>query len=233
MTKLTWINQQHARALPFDKIQPIVAHMLTSSASPIVSKEKLANPTDHATKFLNIATKIAQRDMDLTTDTNRLVSNCLKYEIEENMSSDVHVAEVINESLHNIINTLLTDFDSGVFPKGTEENFDDLWKTYMKTLGTKLGLKGKNLFHPVRFLLTGRMSGPDVGDQVKLIGLADGMLHSDYKMSTVADRMNYLRQFSLSHAQELVKEAKAKAEAAEAEMAAATAAAKVETLIAV
>ncbi len=47
-------------------------------------------------------------------------------------------------------------------------NFQKEWKTWVETLGKsfKIKLKGKKLYHPIRLALTGRMSGPDVGDQV-------------------------------------------------------------------
>ncbi len=39
-------------------------------------------------------------------------------------------------------------------------------------MGKATGKKGKGLFHPIRLALTGRMSGPDVGEQVRLLHLA-------------------------------------------------------------
>ena len=57
-------------------------------------------------------------------------------------------------------------------PMGGEENFGELWKAWVKAVGKKMGKKGKQLFHPIRLALTGRMSGPDVGEQVKLLELA-------------------------------------------------------------
>lgn len=204
MTKLTWINQQHVRALPFDKIQEIVLKELARGSDAVIDVK-----TDrHSTfpDFLSIATKIAQRDMDLTTDTNRLVGNCLQFNAALSLETDSHVIEVLNEGLYVIIKALVDDFEAGTLPTGTESNFNDLWKAYMKALGAKLGLKGKSLFHPVRFCLTGRMSGPDVGDQIRLIGLAKENIKTDYPLASLVDRINALKSFSveaaLKHAQE-------------------------------
>ena len=79
--------------------------------------------------------------------------------------------------------------------------------THLKTLGKELELKGKPLFHTVRLALTGRMSGPDVGDQLNLLHLADGVVGTSVPLTNLKSRMEYLRTFSVS-------ESKIKAEAA-------------------
>lgn len=35
-------------------------------------------------------------------------------------------------------------------PNGSEENFGDAWKAWIKATGAKLKKKGKGLFHPIR-----------------------------------------------------------------------------------
>ncbi len=213
MTKLIWINQQHCRALPFDEVLPIVTRELGKGEDRIIDSKKiegLMNQDDVGPVFKNqintffkVATKIAQRDMDLTTDTNKLVGNCLRYNVTACLQQDPTSRDVLNDGLLKIIDAIVHDFDSGMFPIATEDSFDTLWKDYMKSLGSRLGLKGKHLFHPVRFLLTGRMSGPDVGDQMKLIALSRGIIRDDYMMNHIVDRINYLRNFSLLEAKEI------------------------------
>lgn len=36
-------------------------------------------------------------------------------------------------------------------PNGSEENFTDAWKAWIKATGAKLKKKGKGLFHPIRY----------------------------------------------------------------------------------
>ncbi len=213
LNKLTWINSQHCRSLPLDQIQPIVLKMMQKGEQPILDPNHYSNPTaekpGHFNEFLNIATKIAQRDMDLTTDTNRLLGNCLQYHPEQSLHLDPHINEVLNDDLVKIVNQLIQDFEQTLIPKGDESNFNDLWKAYVKTLGGKLGLKGKNLFHPLRFALTGRMSGPDIGDQLKLVALSQGIIHSSYPLTPLAHRINYLKQFNLENSKKIAAEAAA------------------------
>ena len=81
---------------------------------------------------------------------------------------------------------------------GSEDNFTELWKAYMKEVGKTLGLKGKGLFHPVRLALTGRMSGPDVGDQLVLIHSAASVLNPSFPYVPLMERINYLKTLNIA-----------------------------------
>jgi hypothetical protein len=58
------------------------------------------------------------------------------------------------------------------------------------TLGKEVGLKGKHLFHPLRLLLTGDMSGADVGAQLQLMHLASTM---GAPVVTLGDRIKHMK----------------------------------------
>ena len=224
MTKLMWVNAQHLRSRSAVEIEPIVLNVLASvgqgsgvkvneedvtilpqsvlSGSPSVG----SGHSEAFRAFLAMATKIAQRDMDLTIDAPRLVGNCLQYKLDETLRTDEDVGAVVTETLQAVIDALVVDYDSGAMPRGVEpaEDFPTLWKAYMKGLGKQLGLKGKGLFHPVRLLLTGRMSGPDVGDQIRLLALSEGQINPAYRMVSLAQRINSLRDFSIQKAAETI-----------------------------
>ena len=87
---------------------------------------------------------------------------------------------------------------------------------------------GKALFHPVRLALTGRMSGPDVGEQLQLIQTASGVV-SNYPVVSLSERVAKLKAFQVADAKARAVAAvvihTAKAAEAEAAKAAAAAAA--------
>ena len=64
------------------------------------------------------------------------------------------------------------DYNAGSFPAVLDDTFQADFKTYIKSMGREFTLKGKELFMPVRLALTGRTSGPDIGEQLKLVGLS-------------------------------------------------------------
>jgi glutamyl-tRNA synthetase len=201
MDKLKWINGQHLKAMSLEKITPLITETLTSGETPVFDSNAAFSK-----EFLAPAVKIAQKDMELIVDARRLISDCLTYKLDETIASDSHVMEVLEneEGLETIIKTLIRDYDAGTMPKGNEETFQELWKTYMKNLGKELGLKGKGLFHPVRLCLTGRMSGPEISDQLSMLTNASG-IPTSLKITSLADRIAQLKSFSVTDAKKIAK----------------------------
>merc|ERR1719343_1762879 len=107
----------------------------------------------------------------------------------------------------------------------------------MKAMAKEGGVKGKNLFHPVRLALTGEMSGQDVTKQLALLTLAtsDNSIIDAKKAGIVplSERMEKLRSFCESIPEEFrqpkpKEEKKSKEEASAAAESAATVATTVD-----
>jgi len=215
MDKLRWINGQHLRAIPTERIQSLVAETLSNSDAPILSTKP---ESEGAKKFVTLAAKIAQKDMELVTDARSLVGKCLSYNLHDSLKTDGHCLEVFEDggAFEKIVPALLRDYGAGKLPTGSEANFGELWKAYMKDLGAELELKGKGLFHPVRLALTGRMSGPDVGDQLALIVAAKGVVseqHSTYPLMELKERIAQLQSLNMDEAKAWAKQSKIDADA--------------------
>jgi len=166
MDKLTWVNSQHIKALPRARMVSEVRAVLGG----MVSEEKRAE----GTAFVEALSAITQDNVDLLVDVLPVAQRIVSYPIERTITDDAEAAELVQQdSFAAICATLTSDAASGALPTGTEEDFPGEWKKYMKALGKALGLKGKGLFHPVRLALTGEMSGPDVGAQLQLVGIAE------------------------------------------------------------
>lgn len=217
LDKLKWINGQHIRLKTIEEIQSLVIDAL-SKVSPddndgvaILSPNTIRNSENAL--FLDMATKISQRDMELVAESRKYVGKCLLYDIDGTIANDPHVNEVLNDDLLKITKVLHDDYLSKKLPTGKEDNFPELWKLYMKGLSKDLGLKGKGLFHPVRFALTGTMSGPDIGDQLQLLAFAPSGINPDYKYVTLEERFEKLQKLDLQQALEIAKEGEIRREA--------------------
>ena len=236
--KLRWVNGQHIRAMDPKVLTPRVIAAMTTGDQPILDSVVYGTPDAHTKLvdgskekvFIALATKIAQRDMELIVETNKFVGYCLKHDLEGSLHSDGEIAEVLEEpAFETVIKAIVADFDAGVFPTGSAEEIPGQWKAYVKDLGKRLGLKGKTLFHPARLALTGRMSGPDIGDQLQLAKAAEGVVLPSYPLADIKSRIEVLRAFNLEHAKttaaatkaRLAEEARLKAEQAAIDAAAA------------
>lgn len=233
--KLRWINGQHIRALPAAELKPRVVAALTTGDQPFLDAAKFSSVDSIAAgskeeTFVNLATKIAQRDMELVSESSKFVGACLKYDIQESLRTDGEIAHVLDEpTFETVVKGIVEDFDNGIFPTGSAEEIPGQWKAYIKALGARLGIKGKTLFHPARVALTGRMSGPDIGDQLQLAKAAEGVISAGYPLADIKKRIESLRTLNLAEAKataaatvvRLEAEAKRKAEEAAAAAAAA------------
>lgn len=196
--KLTWINTQHLRALPADSARQLILKHLRSGGDAAVLPSTTSTATDDTScegssgfgAFVESACRIVRRDWELATDTNRLLGACLQFHPEFTVANDSH-ALALEQSAEckNLASALCADWASGALPRGREADFSARWTAYVKALGGRLGLKGKHLFHPLRFLLTGRMSGPDVGDQLQLLALAEDHVRPGYPLVSLAERI--------------------------------------------
>ncbi len=161
MAKLRWVNGQHLRALADEELVPLVEARLV--------EDQVAKAG--ATAFVTYATQVAKGSMELVNDATAIVGDVLTYPLAATLASGEADA-LVEEGLWDMAREVVSAYEGGEMPKGGEEDFGGLWKAWVKAVGKKLGKKGKQLFHPIRLALTGRMSGPDVGEQVKLLHLA-------------------------------------------------------------
>lgn len=87
-----------------------------------------------------------------------------------NVVSDIEIwHKICNDEIVPVIeNKSLTDTAALLLPKQTlDENTFNVW---LNTVKEKTGLKGKDLFHPIRLALTGEASGPELKILLPLIG---------------------------------------------------------------
>ncbi len=72
------------------------------------------------------------------------------------------------EVMPKIENKALTDLAASLLPDGTFN--DETFNAWINEIKAKSGLKGKDLFHPIRLALTGEASGPELKTLLPLIG---------------------------------------------------------------
>ena len=179
MDKLKWVNSQHLKALPEQDLVKLVTAFLTAPpeghGEPMFSGDAAGVST-----FVTQGVKIAKKDLEVVNDAKPLIEKCLSYDLQRLLGGgDEEATRISSEpGFGAIVKRVVVDYKAGTLPTGKEDDFEAAFKGYVKALGKDLGLKGKELFHPTRLALTGRTSGPDIGDQLKLLALAEGVLPS-------------------------------------------------------
>ena len=103
-------------------------------------------------------------------------SGCIAVTLSNHLTSNVIGIDVSKAAIDVAIknNTLTSNKVSFITSKIEnyipEEPFDyDSWDNWTKVIGEKSGLKGKNLFMPLRLILTGKDKGPELRNFLPLL----------------------------------------------------------------
>ena len=91
---------------------------------------------------------------------------------EEQKQLIVHAVEKFSQ-LHVGQQQSTKEAAAKLLPKGKID--DHTWSIWTKSISTETGLKGKNLFLPLRLALTGMEHGPEMGKLLPLIGYEEVM----------------------------------------------------------
>ncbi|GMH99410.1 hypothetical protein TrVE_jg3838 [Triparma verrucosa] len=225
MQKLKWINSNHLKMMSIDDVKPLVLEQLLKA-----NVLKASGSEDSKERITVAATCLAKQMMVTTVDAATNAKAVLAYPLPQSFSdlSSVEPDEqklIKSGAFYNVAKAIVHAYDAGVLPRPNEVNvmepFEELngnlivednsvgggtyaypaaWKTFMKTLGKEMNLKGKELFHPARLAMTGVMSGQDVTKQMALLQLASEFgsaadLEGGLEVVPLEVRMEILRGF--------------------------------------
>lgn len=186
--KLSWMNGQHLRALP----EPIIGSMVSEAlvAAGIVRAG--------GTPFVDAAIKtIVKTNLEMVTDAPPLLSSLLAYPLAETLASPECKA-VVDDGFKEVAAAALAGYDSGELAAALAQGHDG-YKTWVTAIGKAQKRKGKRLFMPMRIAFTGRMQGPEVGEQLELLAkVGEGEVPEGVGCPTLAARMEVLRQWLAS-----------------------------------
>lgn len=98
----------------------------------------------------------------------------------------------MEDAFQQVAEAVLAAHDSGELAEAVAGGHDG-FKKWINSVGKAQGRKGKRLFMPVRVALTGRMSGPDVGDVLAMLALESGDVADAGAYVALPQRMEQLR----------------------------------------
>lgn len=179
--KLGWVNGQHLRALP-----PAETARLLGAA---LAEAKLVSSPD---------SQLAQRAVALVSPSCELVADA-PVQLREVLGYHLGAAEgqeaaapylAAGGGFREVGAAVLAEWQSGALAKAVAAGGEG-WKAWVKALGVATGKKGKGLFMPLRLALTGNLHGPDVGDMLAVLALAEA--EGAPELTPLASRMETLQ----------------------------------------
>ena len=153
--KLTWINNQYIKAQPLERIVNIALPFFVKEG--VATQEKVDNNRAWFEKLISLYQPQMSYGAEIVELTKQFFVEEIKFDEEELeiLKQDTTVA-VFEDFLEKL--EVAGDFSS--------ENI----KTLIKTIQKDTGVKGKNLFMPIRIASTGSMHGPELNTSLELLG---------------------------------------------------------------
>lgn len=149
--RLNWFNGQYIRSLPLDEIveraKPFLESIDTSGYSHAELKQILASVREGVTVLKELP-EAAKFYFDSTV--------AIDDEVKGTVLAAPSAGKVIESTLQNL----------GKMPWGDHAGC----KAIIDGIGKELGVKGKELYWPLRAALSGKTSGPDLGSIISILG---------------------------------------------------------------
>ena len=153
--KLTWINNQYIKAQPLERIVNLALPFFVKEG--VATQEGVDNNRAWFEKLISLYQPQMSYGAEIVKLTKQFFVEEIKFDEEEleilKQETTVAVFEDFLEKLE-----VAGDFSS--------ENI----KTLIKTIQKDTGVKGKNLFMPIRIASTGSMHGPELNTSLELLG---------------------------------------------------------------
>ena len=153
--KLTWINNQYIKAQPLDRIVNLALPFFVKEG--VATQEEVDNNRAWFEKLISLYQPQMSYGAEIVELTKQFFVEEIKFDEEELeiLKQDTTVA-VFEDFLEKL--EIAGDF--------TSESI----KTLIKTIQKDTGVKGKNLFMPIRIASTGSMHGPELNTSLELLG---------------------------------------------------------------
>ena len=153
--KLTWINNQYIKAQPLERIVNLALPFFVKEG--VATQEEVDNNRAWFEKLISLYQPQMSYGAEIVELTKQFFVEEIKFNEEELeiLKQDTTVA-VFEDFLEKL--EVAGDF--------TSESI----KTLIKTIQKDTGVKGKNLFMPIRIASTGSMHGPELNTSLELLG---------------------------------------------------------------
>ena len=153
--KLTWINNQYIKAQPLERIVNLALPFFVKEG--VATQEEVDNNRAWFEKLISLYQPQMSYGAEIVELTKQFFVEEIKFDKEELeiLKQDTTVA-VFEDFLEKL--EVAGDF--------TSESI----KTLIKTIQKDTGVKGKNLFMPIRIASTGSMHGPELNTSLELLG---------------------------------------------------------------
>lgn len=193
--KLKWVNSQHIK---MSSVQTLIPSVKQQMVWENMFRDGVDLNDQRVADVVFAATALAKQRMETLKDAAINAKDVLEYKLPASFDqiADPEAKTMIElGNFYPIAMRIVDQVNGNDFPvpdienplsafqdasghaieedseRGASCEYTERYKTHMKALAKDMGVKGKNLFHPLRLALTGEMSGQDVTKQLSFLAL--------------------------------------------------------------
>lgn len=154
--KLNWMNSQYIKKASIERI--------TDMAIPHLKKaELIGEEVDEETyEWIENMVNSVKHSLEYVGQITEKVKVFFNDEISPENDETLEVLK--GEQVPQLMDTLISKVNEA------EVIDEEFGKSIFKIIGKETGIKGKNLFMPIRVMLTGQMHGPELYDIIPVLG---------------------------------------------------------------
>ena len=158
MEKLYWLNRHYIKQSPPERIEKL--------AEPYFVRARLLpeNPDDRTRAWFSKVVALLGPSVDKLEQLPERAALIFRYDAAAAVSSPDNAEVLAAPKTAEVLAAFAAQVEEDPSPM-TPEGF----KTIMNDVKVKTGAKGKDLFHPVRIVLTGSHSGPEFDKLVPIL----------------------------------------------------------------
>ena len=151
--KLKWMNGNYMKKYPLDKMTDMLIPYIEEAGFPVsqISRERLEGIVG-----------ILRNSCEVLSDIKNLAGIFLNEINEPDEETDAHLKEDYAIDIINAASEVIKEVSESTFAA-----------EFIPKIKERAPHKGKKLFHPIRAMITGRLSGPDLEHALPFIGFGN------------------------------------------------------------
>lgn len=170
VNKLNWVNSHYIKETDLDELVDLCTPYLVEAG--YVGAEDVEAKKDWVTRIVRMAQERLDYLAQIVDFSKGFIGETVEIEDEK-------VLEILKGET---VPTVLQAFKGQI--EAAEEVDAELAKTVFKAVQKETGVKGKNLFMPIRAAVSGEGHGPDMGDVLVVLGKETILKRIDYVLKT-------------------------------------------------
>ena len=156
VNKLNWMNGLYIKEMPLETLTEMCIPFFVEKG--YVAADKI----DENRHFMQTITKLSQDSMSYMAQVTDLVPMFIGEDVEPENEETLEMLRI--EETPAVLNCFIKLLQE------TPSVDEEFAKTVMKAIQKETGVKGKNLFMPVRAAISGQLHGPDLVAIIELLG---------------------------------------------------------------